>query len=177
MAIRENGNVIPVVAMTAYVMDAEKEKCKAAGMNDYLAKPIDEDELKKILQKYLGEFIQPSQKRDEINTNSFLLQLAGGDMQMAGKILEQVKLEIPVEILKLKKIISQNNIEALPAVCHNLISSISPLGNDSLVMKKIMALQKMVSDNGTESEILNSTAGLIAELERNYNDLTTFKQQ
>ena len=40
-----------------------------------------------------------------------------------------------------------------------------------------MALQKMVSDNGTESEILNSTAGLIAELERNYNDLTTFKQQ
>lgn len=176
VAIRETGNTLPVVAMTAYVMDAEKEKCRAAGMNDYLAKPIDETELKNILLKYLTEFIKPSEKTDEIKANAFLLQLAGGDEKMAELILEQVKHEIPVEIAKLKKIISEKNIEALPAVFHYLISSISPLGNDSTAMKKIMAVQKMVSDNGTESEILKSTAGLIEELEKNYNNLTIFKQ-
>jgi len=169
-AIRKTGNSLPVVAMTAYVMDAEKEKCRAAGMNDYLAKPLDEAELKNILLKYLAGTIKPSGTTNEINNNSFLLQLAGGDEQMAEIILTQVKEEIPGEIAKLKKIISEKNIAALPAVCHHLISSISPLGNNSFVMKKLTALQKMMADMETENEILKSTEALAAELENTYNN-------
>jgi signal transduction histidine kinase/CheY-like chemotaxis protein len=172
-AIRETGNTLPVVAMTAYVMDAEKEKCRAAGMNDYLAKPLDEIKLKNILLKYLGEFVDTEKKVGKENTNPFLLGLAGGDEQMAKVILSQVKKEIPVEIQKLEKIISEKNMAALPAVCHYLISSISPLGNNSPAMQKITALQKMISDNKSEKEILKSTAGLIDELEKTYNN---FKQ-
>jgi signal transduction histidine kinase/CheY-like chemotaxis protein len=171
-AIRETGNALPVVAMTAYVMDAEKEKCRAAGMNDYLAKPLDENELKNILRKYLAGFITVSaMQKNEMGTNPFLLQLAGGDEQMAAVILNQVKQEIPVEIVKLKKIISEKNVAALPALCHHLISSISPLGNNSNAMQKITALQKNMLDKETESEILKNTEMLIGELENTYNNL------
>lgn len=169
-ALRETGNKLPVVAMTAYVMDAEKEKCRAAGMNDYLAKPLDETRLKEILLKYLSGTIKPVAATDEINNNSFLLQLAGGDEQMAEIILTQVKKEIPGEIEKLKKIISEKNIPALPSVCHHLISSISPLGNNSLVMKRVMAVQKMIAEKETENEIFKSTEALAAELENTYNN-------
>lgn len=171
VAIRENDNALPIVAMTAYVMDAEKEKCSAAGMNDYLAKPLDEVALKNILVKYLSAFIKPADAVSEINTNAFLLQLAGGDEQMAAIILNQVKQEIPVEITKLKKIISHKNIVALPAACHYLISSISPLGNNSNAMKMVTSLQKMILDNEKETEILKSTAALINELENTFNNL------
>lgn len=167
--LRETDNSLPVVAMTAYVMDAEKEKCRAAGMNDYLAKPLDETRLKEILLKYLSGTVKPVAATDEINNNAFLLQLAGGDEQMAEIILTQVKKEIPAEIEKLKLITSEKNIAALPAVCHHLISSISPLGNNSLVMKKIMVLQKMIADKETENEILKNTVALTAELENTYN--------
>ena len=173
VAIRETGNALPVVAMTAYVMDAEKEKCRAAGMNDYLAKPLDEAELKNILLKYLAAFIKPAEQPDEIHATAFLLQLAGGDEKMAEIILNQVKKEIPGEIEKLKKIVEEENISALPAVCHYLISSISPLGNHSNAMQKITALQKKISDKEDEREIIKSTAGLINELENTYNN---FKQ-
>jgi signal transduction histidine kinase/CheY-like chemotaxis protein len=174
VAIRETGNALPVVAMTAYVMDAEKEKCRAAGMNDYLAKPLDEVELKKILLKYLGEFVKHEKKGNNVNTNSFLLELAGGDKQMAAIILNHVKHEIPVEIAKLKKIINEKNMAALPAVCHYLISSVSPLGNNSPAMQKIATVQKMITNNETAEKILTATAGLINELENIFAD---FKPQ
>ena len=78
----------------------------------------------------------PSPKAGETNCYSFLLQLAGGDEQMAAIILAQVKAEIPGEINRLKKILSDQDIAGLPAACHHLVSSISPLGNDSSAMKK-----------------------------------------
>jgi CheY-like chemotaxis protein len=43
---------IPVIAMTAHAMSGEREKCMRAGMNDYLSKPIDEEILFDLIQKY-----------------------------------------------------------------------------------------------------------------------------
>ncbi|MGB5051531.1 MAG: ATP-binding protein, partial [Caldilineaceae bacterium] len=127
-AIRKMGIGIPVVAMTAYVMEAEKEKCRSAGMNGYLAKPLDENELRKILIKYLDRYEVKKNMDDAGGSNDFLLALAGGDEQMAGLILQEVIQELPAEIEKLKNILDSKNIKELPAFCHHLISSISPLG-------------------------------------------------
>ncbi len=44
---------LPIVAMTANVMEVDRDKCFAAGMNDHLAKPIEPDELGKVLLKWI----------------------------------------------------------------------------------------------------------------------------
>ena len=58
-AIREreqqSGAHIPIIAMTAYALNGDRERCLAAGMNDYLTKPVDARLLLALLERYSSE--------------------------------------------------------------------------------------------------------------------------
>jgi len=46
---------IPIIAMTASVMSKDRENCLHAGMNDFIAKPVRQKELEKMLAFWLSE--------------------------------------------------------------------------------------------------------------------------
>jgi CheY-like chemotaxis protein len=53
MIREELGLTLPVIAMTAGVMASEREQCIAAGMDDFIAKPIDVDQMFSTMQRHL----------------------------------------------------------------------------------------------------------------------------
>ena len=46
---------IPIIAQTAYAMEDEKQHCLDAGCDDYIAKPIDPNDLFTMLKKYMDK--------------------------------------------------------------------------------------------------------------------------
>jgi two-component system sensor histidine kinase/response regulator len=75
---------LPIVAMTANAMIQDKEKCLAAGMNDHISKPIEPEELFRVLIKWIQspivpfESTQESQARDTDDTDDAILWAIDG---------------------------------------------------------------------------------------------------
>lgn len=52
--LSKNNEPMPIVAMTAYAMSGDKDKCLDAGMTDYLSKPVEFDQLMETIHRYWG---------------------------------------------------------------------------------------------------------------------------
>ena len=85
---------LPIVAMTANAMQADRDLCLAAGMDDHVAKPIEPDVLWKVLLKWIkprhftttAEAVKPQAAQDvELPSGIDGLDMAGGLRRVLGK--------------------------------------------------------------------------------------------
>jgi CheY-like chemotaxis protein len=51
---------VPIVAMTANAMEGDRENCLAAGMDDYIAKPVRRDALEKTIRRWIPQPVRPA---------------------------------------------------------------------------------------------------------------------
>ncbi|KAK1595981.1 hsp90-like protein [Colletotrichum navitas] len=75
---------ILVIAMTASAIQGDREKCLAAGMNDYLAKPVRSEVLKKKLDTYISPQVSTASSSDAVRSSSALPAYATTDLNGAG---------------------------------------------------------------------------------------------
>ncbi len=56
--LRKLGNQVPIVALTANATREDKEACKEAGSDGFVAKPIEQEEFYTVLKNYLQEALE-----------------------------------------------------------------------------------------------------------------------
>jgi signal transduction histidine kinase/DNA-binding response OmpR family regulator/HPt (histidine-containing phosphotransfer) domain-containing protein len=70
-----NQSSLPIIAMTAHAMQGDRELCLDSGMNDYISKPINRDQLFNMLKKWIhnkGETVQPQMDINPIDAQEGL---------------------------------------------------------------------------------------------------------
>ena len=166
------GKHIPIVAMTAHALEADREKCIAAGMDDYIAKPVDPKKLKTILERWLTKDGQldsslpdlpysayddlseevPLQTINENPINILLLQKTCGN-DVAREILE-VYLSAADTLLEGIEVARQKrDARALEALAHQLNGSSAAIGAVEMMRLSVRMEESAASENWAQVRI------------------------
>jgi len=146
---------VPIVAMTANAMQGDKERCIEAGMDDYIAKPVEPHKLEKALERWIGDNISSevseskvvSKSTDEINTiinntghNDAVptFDLADvksrlmDDTDLIRAVVEAFFGDMPNQIEQLKSFVAENNVQQACAQAHKIKGASSNVGGKAL---------------------------------------------
>lgn len=123
-----NNQKTPVVALTAHSMASERERLLGFGMDDYLSKPVSEDELYVLLKKWgQAKEKQPFIKQEQPTTNHATLfdwqlsvKLAGGKEDLAREMLEMFIQDLPIEKEKINQAYQSADLKSLKLTVHKL---------------------------------------------------------
>lgn len=124
---------VRIIALTAAALPGVREDCLKAGMDGYLVKPVDMNELQKTLELPDGIAIEPMEPTeridDRLTVRQALESLAKdiGREDVAGLIQESVE-EIPRQIAELAQAIQREPREKVARYAHTLAGSCLPLG-------------------------------------------------
>ncbi|MEG4323883.1 PAS domain S-box protein [Microcoleus sp. herbarium5] len=160
-----------VIAMTANALKGDREKCLAAGMDDYISKPIAIEKLKSVLAnwsaklkietpKFNGEELQNSEPDIEsVVDMARLHEISGADLEFEREILQAFVVDTASYLEAAKEAIASADMETLARHAHQ-IKGVSATAAVRLMPDMADQLQSLA-----ESNDLEGATKIIAELE------------
>ncbi|MEP7168321.1 MAG: tetratricopeptide repeat protein [Bacteroidota bacterium] len=152
-------NRIPIIALTAYASNQEKDRAISAGMNDYITKPYSPQELLSVILKYVGHKAdRVSLKIEPVNIDApesvmmkTIFSVIGNNKEDAANLIEMFLLQVPSINNTLEKSISEKNWEAAFQAAHKVKSSLKLLKIEKLSESITTLEERTRAKSGTET--------------------------
>jgi signal transduction histidine kinase/CheY-like chemotaxis protein/HPt (histidine-containing phosphotransfer) domain-containing protein len=164
----------PIVAMTAYAMKEDRERFLAAGMDDYLAKPIRAQQLIQVVGKWVHDGHAPTDVIEDLSNEvvdeevlKSLSAAVGGDPAFVEGMLKEFIEEAEEQIAAAEKAYALNDCKGVQSELHTLKGNSGTLGAAQVhtICEKIELKAKVCEFSEFPIEIVSLKTAL-----------TTFKQ-
>ena len=161
---------IPIVAMSAHAMAGVKERCAKAGMNDYIAKPVQYVALREVILRTMSEncvaplvAFESTPKNVKVIDPDKANAMYQGDSSLYNELCSMFMSDVSGDIVKFKEARESNKISVAKRIVHTLKSSCAaicaPRARDAAVQ--------------LEKALLNEDAQAIEECLSRFEDEAT----
>jgi two-component system sensor histidine kinase/response regulator len=159
------GRHTPIVAMTANAMKGDRELCLAAGMDDYLAKPITGAAIDHVLARWLAAEA-PTQALDPDRMQELRVLFPGDE---SSELFEQLRSEVDGQLERIAAALGSQDVAEAREAAHRILSSARMIGASGLV-EAASALQACPEGNVSrarevEDHLRETWSGVLPALE------------
>ncbi|HOK54421.1 MAG TPA: response regulator, partial [Armatimonadota bacterium] len=168
-AIRERekhqGGHIPIIAMTAHAMAGDSDRCLAAGMDAYIAKPVQARELIETVECLggLSETAHTHKTESNILDIEALLARVDGDVDLLREVINLFIESSPNLLAEIRSAIESGNSQALQHVSHTLKGSVSTFTGGA-AYQAALTLEK-IGKEGDLSKAMEAYEALAYQIE------------
>jgi len=136
----KTGQHIPIIAITAHALQGDREKCLAAGMDEYLAKPVKSGKLLQVVRSLTSSHVEEDQDvplsgrmRDSYFNREELLDHVGHDLAILQRMVSVFVESTPRRLDAIGRAISMKDGATLETLIHKLRGAVTTFYSDSAV--------------------------------------------
>ncbi|MCP3951833.1 MAG: PAS domain S-box protein [Desulfobacterales bacterium] len=180
---------VTVIAMTANAMKGDREKCLEAGMNDYIAKPVDPQVIANVLERWLRDAVKKpavegetaeegpgTQTEQDASEGTFVFEKAAfmerlmDDEELAQIVISGFIEDIPRQIQALKDYLASGDVSAVERQAHTIKGAAANVGGEAL---RAVAFE---IEKDVQAGQLEASAARMTELEDQFGRLRAAMQ-
>lgn len=158
----------PIIAMTAHALAGERERCMSRGMNEYISKPIIEEELFKLISNFgLKENEKTETKTEETASNyefidlTYLKSISNEDKDFERTVTQQFLDKVPTHLQEIKLAYENKDFKLLKLRAHDLKSSVAIMGLLPLLEEKLDILELTIEENQKSEKVLEEVKDIL----------------
>ncbi|UFS69753.1 PAS domain S-box protein [Geomonas sp. RF6] len=161
--IRSKGGTVPIIGLTAHALEGDRDRCLAAGMDDYLPKPVTSQALVEKVAYWIRERPLPAARPERT------LEQIGGDIGTLDIVIETFLESAPMQLEEVRSAVAARDPEMLQKAAHLIKGALSVVAADGArCLAEELEEAGKVGDLARAAELLPQ---LEAELERVLREL------